>query len=136
MIVSSCNLQSEHSLVSFLLKIKSYLFRYKILVSILYWNIHKLVSFETLCGKRKIFFHSTCKLGKMLQKYFWDVGSSFFRIDKEYSSFGINFSITKIWLFLTKWWFKFIIFLQFPLSFKTANFHGLGIACISWTHLK
>ena len=33
----------------------------------------------------------------MLQKYFWDVGNSFFRtIDKEYSSFEISFSITKI----------------------------------------
>ena len=33
----------------------------------------------------------------MLQKYFWDVGSSFFRkIDKEYSSFGISLSIAKI----------------------------------------
>ena len=73
----------------------------------------------------------------MLQKYFWHVGSSFFRtIDKEYSSFGISFSIAKSWLFLIKWWFKYIIFLQFTLSLKTANFHGLGIACISWNHLK
>ena len=39
-----------------------------------------------------------------MQKYFWDVGSSFFiTIDKEDSSFGISFSIAKIWLFLIKW---------------------------------
>ena len=32
----------------------------------------------------------------MLQKYVWDVESLFFRtIDKEYSSFGISFSIAK-----------------------------------------
>ena len=43
--------------------------------------------FETSCGKRQISFHSTGKLGKMLQKHFWDAGSSSFRtIDKEYGS--------------------------------------------------
>ena len=39
----------------------------------------------------------------MLEKYFWKVWSSFFRtIDKEYNSFGISFSVAKIWLFLIK----------------------------------
>ena len=72
----------------------------------------------------------------MFQKYFRDAGSSFSRTtDKEYSSFGIIFSIANIWLSLIKWWFRYIIFSQFPLLFKTANFHGLGIACIGWNHL-
>ena len=31
---------------------------------------------------------------------------------------------------------RLLIFLQFLLSFKTANFHDFGIACISWNHLK
>ena len=52
LIVSSCNPQQEHSLVYFLLKIKSYLLRYKILCSILHWNVCKLVPLETLRGKR------------------------------------------------------------------------------------
>ena len=51
-VVSSCNLQKEHSLVSILLNIKSCFLRYQILFSILYWNICILVSIETLPAKR------------------------------------------------------------------------------------
>ena len=73
----------------------------------------------------------------MLQKYFWDVESSFFRtVDKEYSSFAKSFFIAKIRLFLINWWVKCMIFLQFPVSFETPNFRGLGIACISWNYLR
>ena len=70
---------------------------HKTLFSILHWYIRKLMSIGTLRGKRYISFHATCKLGKILEKYFRDVGRSFFKtIDKEYSSFRISFSIAKI----------------------------------------
>ena len=74
----------------------------------------------------------------MFEKYCCDVGSSFSRrIDKEYNFFGISFSIAKIWLFLIKWCFKYIIVSQFPLSFNTDNSHELELFKVRfWVNWK
>ena len=50
-VVSSSNMQKEHSGEFILLNSNNFLFRYKTLCKILYWNIRILESVVTILGK-------------------------------------------------------------------------------------
>ena len=73
----------------FFIRIKKLLIRYKILFSILYWNVNWCqLKFHVITDK---FFSVQPVNWDNIGKYFWGVGISFPRkIDKEYGSFGIS----------------------------------------------
>ena len=103
--VSSYEWQNKYRGVFILPKVKSILFRYNMLWSILYWNLRWKLFMVTTLGNISIFFQSKFSFGKTLPKYFWEVGVlPDVSINTEYISLAVSFSNTIILVFFIRSW--------------------------------
>ena len=137
LIVISYERQNEHRGVFILPKVKSILFRYNMLWSILYWKLGWKLFVVTTRGNIEIFFQSKFPFAKSLPKYFWEVGelpddSS----NTKYISVAVSLSNT-ITLFFIRWWSSTTYFFStcYSLSFNFC-FQISGIAWITCIHWK